>query len=302
VAAVIQSIAEVELARALLTANARRADRLVPVHILTLSSEFRRRRLQSDYQSHLQSLYLLREAQPLARGLWIPSSTSIVEHLVMSLVISGCPTPELQDHCDLKPLRFGLARRFVGPRGDFPRVAWETWLGAPVDSTKWAKELISKCMQATTLAVGESNLKIYRHWNGFGSRWCAITDVPKKLFQNVAMCKSGGGSTPATYFLCQFRDRRLHAVSEFPSDLESRFRMQIALASLNNTPDKYIVRFVGPRVELNCRPLPDSEKRMLMALGTFEEAPNQWKIATTQDAFQIMQAVFAQLGLEEKIV
>jgi hypothetical protein len=297
-----QTSTEIDLARGLLTANARRAGALVPVHVLQLASEFRRRHVPSEYSALLRSLHLLREAQPLSRGLWVPAPTSIVEHPRVALAISGNPSSDLRELCSIEPLPFGFARRCLDSAGSFPKVPWAQWLQVPTDTAEWAKQHIKDCLRVATPATSEQSLQIYRHWSGAGSRWCAIGEVPQNLFLNVAMCKGGGGSAPATYYLCELRTRRLCGVAEIPSELNFRFRLQIALAALNSSPDRFFVRHVGPVVEIHCRPLPESEKRMLLALGEFDESSNPWKTTTSEELFPIMQNVLMQLGLEERIV
>jgi hypothetical protein len=254
----------------------------------------------TEYSGLLQSLHLLREAQPLSRGLWVPAPTSIVEHPRVMLAISGSPSSDLRELCNIERLPFGFARRFLESRSNLPKIPWARWLSAPTDSCAWAQQFIRDCLRVITAAAGEQNLQIYRHWGVAGNRWCAMSEVPQKLFLDVAMCRSGGGSAPATYFLCEFRGRQLCGVAEIPSNLELRFRLQIALAALNNNPDRFFVRHVGREVKIHCRPLPEPEKRMLLALGGFDESSTPWKITTSQELFPIMQKVLTQLGLEER--
>ena len=282
-----------EIARALLTAHARNSPAAAPVHVVRLAAGMRRRGIDVEVTQVLNSLQVLREAQDIKNGFWIPAPTCVVRHELLSLAISGSTTAELRRRIRIGTPLFGAAR--LALEDTHPSVPWLQWSGSPQDSMAWAEREISRCLAMSIRAIEGDSLEIYRHWQSSAPRWSSSDG-----YTGVAICRLRGTLGTQQYFLCELRAGRVCTVADIPQDRDFRFRLQIALSRRDGRPQTFSATRSPTGTHVSCRPLPTEELRVFTALTRIDTSEAVWRATMQPDHYEVVRSTLVSLGLKEQ--
>jgi len=206
-------------------------------HVTRLGDQFERAGLAESMDDSLNTLRLLREAEPLDNGYWIPAPTRVVELAdEYCLLIGPQPTAELQRHF-ASARRVG-AGRVVGREDvpDLPLQALADWRGSDGhDASAWARSTIRLSMEQFAPSVIGDGLEAFGTLAGNGRRpepaWVQPGDSAACTWRGVGLFRARTGAARYRYFLGRYR--REATFLEGPKVRES-LRMQFGLAALQN--------------------------------------------------------------------
>ena len=114
-----------------------------PVHLVRLRASCARLGLDESLMELLDVLEMMREAQNLGRGYWVPTPTRAVRLLGCRLIVSANSTCELERLLGL-PIEVGGAGRTVSLDKSLtlPEETVDSWVGAPIDLRHWALDIM----------------------------------------------------------------------------------------------------------------------------------------------------------------
>ena len=243
------------------------------VHVARLHEHFDRAGIAPLLEDALDTLKLVREAEKLGGGYWIPPPIRAVElggkHC---LVIGVHPTAELRRH-------FGSARRSgAGRVADakdvvgLPRQSLAAWRGHDgSDASTWARTAIESAMQQLAPSIVDAGLETFGIRAGRvaigGSReptWVRTGDAAACSWQGVGLFRARISATSYRYFLGQHQSKS--AFLEGPPAREP-IRMQFGLAALQHQPLTIKITLLRDSLSISL-PLsaPTAVRRLLVAL------------------------------------
>ncbi len=242
------------------------------VHIMRLSTAFRRAGISTSLRYALSVLTMLREVENLNQGYWQPTPNRVVaiDHSLY-LLVSISPTLELQRH--LASVRnLGRIRTIDKAESHiFPSQALDHWLGKPPASTlTWTEDFISlakKTLQPTRYSGSIEFFDIYRSRTGIWCpKWSESLPAEVRATDGIVLARHRLTATSNKYFVAQVSKGQVWAESNLPVDAE---RLQFGLAGLEG-------KRMGCRAERrggSCAyqfnfQLPRQERRLLLALAS----------------------------------
>lgn len=257
-----------EFARGTIYSLAKKDDgTFAAVHASRIQRSFKRIGAPGLCRIGLRLLELLREAQPLFGGYWLPTPFRIIE-IEHEFVFIGAVPAAHGFLCDFQ--NEGLSRLLSRESADrFPRQSLEGWMGQTPQSqsdliaTFAAKhtriaERTSNLSKVEYLSVVPTRARRYRNFE-WGDR--AIDALPS---EQIAICRQTH-SGRIRYFSASLSRGRI--VSEAPIDMEMA-RLLFAIASHVGDPVKAVSRAAprGVEITLNER-LPIAEFRLSLLLS-----------------------------------
>lgn len=243
------------------------------VHVTRLREHFDRAGIASLLENALDTLKLVREAEKLGGGYWIPPPIRAVElGSKHCLVIGAHPTAELRRH-------FGSARRAGAGRVadakdvvDLPRQTLAAWRGHDGrNASTWARTAIESAMQQLAPSIIDESLEAFGTRAGRvavgGSReptWVRTGDTAACSWLGVGLFRARTSATRFRYFLGQHQSQS--AFLEGPPALDP-IRMQFGLAVLQHQPLTIKITLLRDSLSISL-PLsaPTAVRRLLVAL------------------------------------
>lgn len=243
------------------------------VHVARLHIHFDHAGIASLLENALETLKLVREAEKLGWGYWIPSPIRAVELGGKHCLLIGVhPTAELRRH-------FGSARRAgAGRVADaeevvgLPRQSLAAWRGHDGSNASiWARTAIESAMQQLAPSIVDESLEAFGTRAGRvalgGSReptWVRPGDAAACSWRGVGLFRARTSATSYRYFLGQHQSQL--AFLEGPPAREP-IRMQFGLAALQNQPLTIKITSLRDSFSISL-PLsaPTAVRRLLVAL------------------------------------
>ena len=293
---------ELDSLRALLSSLANRGTgESVPVSIVALQHELRRRSASHEIVDALYLLSDIRDAQHLGRGFWLPTPSHTVPFTGFHLLVSGLPNQELTRLYACLFASPGASRLLLtAPGNALPQGSPLKWLGAPESTLEWTRGIIDRAK--LTEPHGLEGAEIFRSWRGeSGSRWSGLNlrRLPSAKSQLIRFRAANG---QVSYYLLSVVSGKILGMSELALGHQEIRRMQFGLRILYEDPG--IFWFVREESQgwmlLDVPPLPPAERRLLSALGTVDEEmkPGRWQAKVPFYADQALVKVLESLGLK----
>lgn len=254
------------------------ADTAREVHVARLHDQFDRAGIAPLMADALDSLKLIREAEELGGGYWIPPPIRAVDLVGRHRLLIGVhPTAELRRH-------FGSVRRAgAGRVADadevvgLPRQSLANWRGYDGrDATTFARSAIESAMPQFAPSVVDEGLETFaiRTAGGGTGRcrepaWVRVDDGAACTWRGVGLFRSRTSATRYRYFLGRHQSQSTFL--EGPPAREP-IRMQFGLAALLDQP--LTTRIASSRNAVSISlPLsaPTALRRLLVALCDTDE-------------------------------
>lgn len=214
------------------------ADTSREVHVAKLHEQFDHAGIPASMADALETLGLIREAEELGGGYWIPAPIRAVDlDGKYCLVIGVHPTTELRRH-------FGSARRAGAGRVvdtveavGLPRQSLAAWRGHDgSDASTWARTMIGLAMRQFAPSIVSDGLEAFGIRTGKGATarhrepaWVRAGDSAACTWHGVGLFRARTGATRYRYFLGRHQSES--AFLEGPPARDS-LRMQFGLAAL----------------------------------------------------------------------
>ena len=116
-----------------------------------------------DALSLLRNLQAVRETQPISGGYWMATPTRCVPISGHVLLVSALPREELFRQWRIPLLEAGISRVAASAPIEIPVESFESWLGAPADTKRWAIRIFEGArsnLKAANLVLGELELYV----------------------------------------------------------------------------------------------------------------------------------------------
>lgn len=255
----------------------------------------------------LEALGVLREAERLEYGYWLPTPSRRVSlNTETCLLVSIAPTAELKRHFQ-SVRRAGLGR-LADTRQviDLPCQSLQSWLGTGgMDTTTWARTQIESAISKFKPSIASSDLKVFsvkatrrsNHGSGHEPVWLPSTDKRASVWSDVSLFRSRVSGPHYRYFLGRILGNS--ALLEGPL-VQDNLRLQYGLAALLGQPltssvvSKGNIRYL--RLPLA---VPRSARRALNALCESDPKSFGYLWSCHQvECWPTLQAVLKDLGCE----
>ena len=243
------------------------------VHVARLHEQFDRAGIASSMADALETLKLMREAEELGGGYWIPAPIRAVDLGGKHCLLIGVhPTEELRRH-------FGSARRAgAGRVADaeevvgLPRQSLAAWRGYDGrDASTLARTAIESGMQQLAPSVMDEGLETFGTRTGGGATgryrepaWVRVGDGAACTWRGVGLFRSRTSAARYRYFLGRHQSQSTFLEGPPAREL---IRMQFGLAALQNQPLTLRIASSRDAVSISL-PLsaPTELRRLLVAL------------------------------------
>ena len=254
----------------------------------------------------LETMKLVREAEALDGGYWVPAPTRAVDLAGKHCLLVGVyPTAELRRHFP-STLRAGAGR--VAEREEvmsLPRQSLAAWCGSDGnDASTWARTAVESAMQRLAPSIVDEGLEVYgiRAGKGGTGRYCAPVwvragDSAACTWRGVGLFRSRTSATRYRYFLGRHESQS--AFLEGPPAREPS-RMQFGLAALQGQALTIKMTTLQNAASISL-PLsaPFALRRLLVALCDADEQSfgRTW-ICRNRDYLPALQASLQELECE----
>ncbi len=245
------------------------------VHMGRIQEIFSRTNLPSQaLKCALADISVLREAEDLGKGYWLPTPTRAVSlDGDSSLLVSIAPTAELQRHFS-SIRRAGLGRLVATAQASrLPTQSLKSWRGInDIDTATWVRTLIKSATNDFRPSIASAELEAFSvksvsraTRNGYREpAWLSITDRRVSAWNSVSLFRSRLGPNHYRYFLGRVTSSRV--LLEGPGVVDN-LSLQYGLASLLGEPLTVFTRSQANSILVSL-PLivPHSVRRLLSAL------------------------------------
>ena len=272
------------------------------VHFSRIASLAERFGQEEQVISTLETLSLLREAQHVGDGYWVPTPDRLISLATdESLIISSSPTEHIIG-------RYGASTKIVGA-GRSVRdaqcasasvLAVSDWMAAPEDTIAWAREMFKRAveeMRETTqtsqgVAVFAPWLKV-RNPSKSSTLWRLAEEVT--LAENqVVICRT---VTDHRWFFAKFSGRRIEFEAPITADkLRLLYATCVEVGYRTTVPVRMRDGLLG--IGLSA-PLPDPEERLVYALSRLTD-PETKHYTFRPRHLPLLQTYLGTLGLDLK--
>lgn len=243
------------------------------VHVGRLHEQFDRAGIASSLADVLETLRLIREAEELGGGYWIPAPIRAVDLGGKHCLLIGVhPTEELRRH-------FGSARRAGAGRVvdaeevmGLPRQSVMAWRGHDgLDASTWTRTAIESAIQRLAPSVLDENLEAFGTRTGRAATgrhhepaWVRVGDSAACTWRGIGLFRSRTSETRYRYFLGRHQGQS--SLLEGPPARDP-IRMQFGLAALQDHPLTIKIASSRDAVSISL-PLsaPTALRRLLVAL------------------------------------
>lgn len=207
------------------------------VHVGALNHLFDPAQCEIPLENCLATISILREAENIGFGYWMPAPTRIVPLWNgLRLVLSAAPTTELQRHFPLH--RGDGAARILNPECDGGEVLTQqlsSWLGTDGQSAKdWAKDCLESTSDSFSPTIEGDMLSAFavqtqRGGKTYSPAWVPIHDPTVCKWRGISLVRRSVGPHSFNYFLG--KTQRDRPVMEGMAIHDFR-RMQYGLADI----------------------------------------------------------------------
>lgn len=254
---------------ALCSLSNRNATEASPVHIQRLTWYISQFDSTVDTLSLLHSLQAVRESQPIPGGYWMATPTRCVPISGHMLLVSALPRGEILRQWHIPLLEAGISRVVASAPIEIPVESFESWLGAPADTKRWAARIFEGArsnLQAANLVLGELELYVQP------TRRSAPAWLPSKaaisLIGNnqLVLCRHTREAAITAPFIGRCLGARLtHQAAIRPHEQR---RLQWGASLLMGYRTRVKLREIDGRAIFESPNLPNEEFRLLRALGS----------------------------------
>jgi hypothetical protein len=293
--------ASLDLLRAYLSALSNRGDDASPVSVIALQHALRRRAVSAAASELLNTLCMVKDAQDLGRGFYLPAPSHLVLLEGFALVISGLPTQELERTHGCKATVAGSSRVLNDPQTQslgLPTSLFSDWLEAPKSTTEWTRERLRTarfvephglegCETFQSSAVRSSS-----RWQPFNEQ--VLPQTGKVLLRHR------GRTGQTNHYLLRVSDGRVAGMSELPHNPDDARRMQFGLRALENDPARFRLATNDHATVISLPRPPKAEERLLTALGavSIEPTTGWWSVRIPNYSVPVATTTLAALGLK----
>jgi hypothetical protein len=288
------------LRAALCSLSNRTAAEASPVHIHRLTWYISQFNPTIDTPSLLRSLHAIRESQPIPGGYWVPTPTRCVPISGHTLLVSALPREELLRQWHIPLLAAGISRVAASAPIDIPVESFESWLGAPADTKRWAGrifEVARSNLQAANLDLGELELYV-RPRPSSAPEWLRGKAAISLIRNNqLVLCRHTGEVAITAPFIGRCLGARLtHQAAIRPAEQR---RLQWGASLLMGYRTQVKLRENDDRAIFEFPELPNEEFRLLRALGSYRRVgPGTTRCEVKTAYLPIIQSTLARLGMD----
>ncbi|MCL2591174.1 MAG: hypothetical protein FWD67_09965 [Betaproteobacteria bacterium] len=275
------------------------------VHVTRLQHWFNRAGITA-WEEKLKTLQLLREAEELEKGYWVPAPTRKVDlGGAHCLLIGVHPTTELRRHFS-SVRRAGAARVIDADETvDLLKQSTQAWRGYDgLVASIWAQTVIESARQQFAPSIADDGIEV------FGTRaskvktgrkqnptWCRLGDSAACIWRGVGLFRRKTGVARYQHFLGRYQAKATFLEG---SPIQEPSRMQFGLAALQKQAlaiDMAVSRD-AISIKLPLRP-PVALRRLLVALcnADTQSFDRTW-VCQTQDFLPALQASLQELECE----
>lgn len=272
-----------------------------PVHIHRLAWFLTQSDPAIDTLGALRGLQAVREAQPIAGGYWLPTPTRCVPFNEHRMLVSALPREEIVRRWHISPFAAGISRIVASAPADIPTETFDRWLGAPVDTKRWAAQLFEDArlnLLVASLPLGELEL-YFRPAGSSAPAWVAAKRAISSIGSNqLVLCRPIGDGATTGPFIARCSGARLtHQARIRPADQRrlqwgASVMLGYRARSRVHTRDNFAV------FELS-QDLPNEEFRLMRALGSYRRigrGSTRFELRTAY--LPAVRSTVARLGLD----
>jgi hypothetical protein len=244
-----------------------------PAHIHSIGALVARLGHVDSHASGLRTLSLIREAQHVGGGYWVPAPERIIKLAHNYLIVSPNPTTALTRF--FGPIKTaGACRTMDGlPSASTNLYSLENWIDAPTDLPLWTKTVIADATHTLrdTMQPAEEIL-VYVPWlarmgRNYEGPWRNFQDVSNRIGNRLVVCK-----TPSNQrrFFGEIVGGRIVREAEINVD---RLRLSYGINVLSSFRSRVFARSLDSIFEAELSmPLPEAEARLINALAVRTES------------------------------
>jgi hypothetical protein len=285
---------------ALCSLSNRNAAEASPVHIHRLTWYISQFNATIDTLSLLRSLQAVRESQPIPGGYWMATPTRCVPISGHMLLVSALPREELLRQWHIPLLEAGISRVVASAPIEIPVESFESWLGAPADTKRWATRIFEGArsnLQAVNLVLGELELYV-RPTPSSAPAWLRGKAAISLIGNNqLVLCRHTGDAAITAPFIGRCLGARLtHQATIRPPEQR---RLQWGASLLMGYRARVKLRENDDRAIFESPNLPNEEFRLLRALGSCRRGgPGTTRCELKRAYLPTVKSTLARLGMD----
>jgi hypothetical protein len=254
-----------------------------------------------DALAALRGLQEVREAQPMPGGYWLPTPTRCVSLGKHRLIVSALPRGEIVRRWGITPQVAGICRVIESSPADIPTQTFDSWLGAPVDTKRWAERIFDDArtsLQAANLPLGELELYCRVERNSAPAWVSGKRAISSIGIDQLVLCRPIGDATLPSRFIGRSLAARLtHQARIRPAD--QRRLLWGVRAMMGYQAKPRIVEHDGRVVFELPEDLPNEEFRLIRALGSYRRIGRDiTRFEFRADYVPLVRGVLSRLGLD----
>ena len=249
-----------------------------PVHFMRIRASCARLGLEASLMEVLAVLEMMREAQEIGGGYWVPTPTRTVPLRGCRLIVSANSTRELERLLGA-PIEVAGAGRTVPHDKSLalPEETADNWIGAPIDLRQWTVDIMERAGASLKPTVHPNErVEVFAPWRGpkanLGSRrrrwWCNLEDLSPGDANEILLCRTTD-LTGRHWFFAQIISGKItadHAINE--NDLRLLYGLNLIHGS--EVGFTILAKELEYAIVLPLK-IPQEERRLLVALGRESE-------------------------------
>lgn len=273
-----------------------------PVHVHRLRWFVDRIASETDTASLLDELELVRDAQRLPGGYWMPSPSRCVPIELDQIVVSTATTVELRRQWGDAITIAGISRVASGTQVRIATESLEAWMGAPPDTRQWAAQVFNAARGSLQRADFKADdIEVFLPLGRLrGPGWERCPSALQRIEDDaLVLCRSAPGVPVTPMFIARCSRQGLtHQASVRPSD-RRRLRWGASLL-MGHRVKVPLLQEDGEGARFDVfRELPTEETRLLSALGTIERPADGGARFRVQRKFlPVIRRTLARLGID----
>lgn len=294
--------ASLDVMRAYLTALSNRGDgEACPVSVVAAQHALRRRAVSAQASQLLKTLCMIKDAQDLGRGFYLPAPSHLVPCDGFALVVSGLPNQELERIYGCKLIAAGTGRVVRDVRVDafgLPTADLSDWLEAPDSTLEWTRQRLRSARYVEP--HGLDGCEFFQSWpSRNAARWQPLSEVLRPVTGTILL-RHRGRTGQTNHYLVKVSAGRIAGMSELPHDPDQVLRLQFGLRELYNNPAWLRVSSTDQTTTLNLPRTPSAEHRLLSAVGVVSKEPqaDRWTVRIPNYSAVVVTAWLLALGLK----
>jgi hypothetical protein len=291
-----------DVVRAYLSALSNRGDGEVsPISVVAAQHALRRRALPAQASELLKTLCMVKDAQDLGHGFYLPAPSHLVPSDGFALVVSGLPNQELERIHGCKPISAGTGRVVYDIRDEtfgLPTASFSDWLEAPESTVEWTRERLRTLRFVEP--HGLDGCELYQSWpSRHAARWQPFSEsvLPQA---GTVLLRHRGRTGQTNHYLVKVSAGRVAGMSELPHDADEVRRLKFGLCAVGNNPARLRLSSMDQTTTLNLPRTPNAELRLLSAVGVLSEEPQtgRWIVRIPNYSTSVVMTRLVALGLK----